>query len=164
MQFDLGTAHFLAGIQVGQLALLDAAHRALQQFGVQAEANLGHLPALVLAEQFTGTADFQIVRGQGEAGAEFVHRRDRFQALLRIRGDGTAVGRHQVGVGAVVRTTDAATQLVQLGQAEAVGAVDDDGVGVGDVDARLDDRGSTAGHHARARAGRLRAAARCPTG
>jgi hypothetical protein len=39
----------------------------------------------------------------------------------------------------VVRTADAAAQLVQLRQAELVGAVDDDGVGVGDVDARLDD-------------------------
>ena len=40
----------------------------------------------------------------------------------------------------MVRTADAAAQLVQLGQAETVGAVDDDGVGVGDVDARFDDR------------------------
>ena len=34
---------------------------------------------------------------------------------------------------------DAAAQLVEIGQAEAVGAVDDDGVGVGDVDAAFDD-------------------------
>jgi hypothetical protein len=34
---------------------------------------------------------------------------------------------------------DAPTQLIELGEAEAVGAVDQDGVGVGDVDAALDD-------------------------
>jgi hypothetical protein len=39
----------------------------------------------------------------------------------------------------MVRAADAAAQLVQLGEAEAVGAVDDDGVGRRDVDAALDD-------------------------
>jgi hypothetical protein len=39
----------------------------------------------------------------------------------------------------VVRAADAAAQLVQLRQAELVGAVDDDGVGVRDVDAGFDD-------------------------
>jgi hypothetical protein len=48
----------------------------------------------------------------------------------------------QVGVGLVVGAPDPAAQLVQLGQAEAVGAVDDDGVGGGDVDAGLDDGGA----------------------
>jgi hypothetical protein len=42
----------------------------------------------------------------------------------------------------VVAATDAAAQLVQLRQAEAVGAVDEDGVGGGDVDAGLDDGGA----------------------
>jgi hypothetical protein len=39
----------------------------------------------------------------------------------------------------VVRAADAAAQLVQLREAEAVGAVDDDGVGGRHVDAALDD-------------------------
>ena len=39
----------------------------------------------------------------------------------------------------VVTAADAATQLVQLGQAEFVGALDDDGVGARHVDAGLDD-------------------------
>ena len=83
------------------------------------EADFGHLPALVLAEQFAGAADFQVVRGEGEAGAEFVHRGDRFQALARIAGDAALVGHDEVGVGAMVRAADAAAQLVQLRQAEA---------------------------------------------
>jgi hypothetical protein len=41
-----------------------------------------------------------------------------------------------------VRAADAAAQLVQLGQAEAVGAMDDDGVGARDVDAGFDDGGA----------------------
>src|SRR5207342_2996633 len=43
-------------------------------------------------------------------------------------------------VGTVMRAADATAQLVQLGEPELVGAVDDDRIGVGDVDARLDDR------------------------
>ena len=41
-----------------------------------------------------------------------------------------------------MRTPDTAAQLVQLGQAEFVGAVDDDGVGIGDVYACFDDGGT----------------------
>jgi len=42
----------------------------------------------------------------------------------------------------MVAASDAAAQLVQLGEPEAVGAVDQDGVGRGDVDAGLDDGGA----------------------
>ena len=51
-------------------------------------------------------------------------------------------GQQQVGVGAVVAAPDAATQLVELGQAETVGAVNDDSVDVGHIQARLDDGGA----------------------
>ena len=51
-------------------------------------------------------------------------------------------GCEQVGVGLVVAAADTPTKLVQLCQSEFVGAVDDDGVGVGDVDAGFDDGGT----------------------
>ena len=38
-------------------------------------------------------------------------------------------------------SSDAAAQLMKLGQPETVGPVDDDGVGAGNIDAGLDDRG-----------------------
>src|SRR3546814_14668996 len=62
-----------------------------EQLGVEAETHFRHLPALVLAEQFAGAADFQVVGGQGEAGAELVHRGDRVQPLARVRTDRTLV-------------------------------------------------------------------------
>ena len=46
----------------------------------------------------------------------------------------------QVGVGALARAADAAADLVELREAELVGALDDQRVGLRDVDARLDDR------------------------
>ena len=53
---------------------------------------------------------------------------------------GRVLRQEQVGVGPVLVPPDPAAKLVQLGQAEAVGVVDEDRVGVGDVEARLDDR------------------------
>ena len=46
----------------------------------------------------------------------------------------------EIGVGAVRRPPDATAQLVELGQTERVGVVDDDGIDVRDIDAGLDDR------------------------
>ena len=77
--------------------------------------------------------------GEDEAGAQVLGVGDGFQALLGVRGHLTARRCQQVGVGLVVAATDAAAQLVQLGQAELVGALDEDGVGAGHVDAGLDD-------------------------
>jgi hypothetical protein len=113
VEHHVGAAAFERGILVRQLALADRTHRALQQFRVEAEAHFRHLAALVFAEQLARAADFQVVRGEGEARAEFVHRGDGIQALARIGGDVAVVGDHQVGVGAMVRTSDAAAQLVQ---------------------------------------------------
>jgi hypothetical protein len=48
-----------------------------------------------------------------------------------LLGQAFDVGHHQVGIGLVVAAAHAAAQLVQLRQAELVGAAHDDGVGVG---------------------------------
>ncbi|MCY1352806.1 hypothetical protein D9M69_391250 [compost metagenome] len=77
--------------------------------------------------------------GEDEAGAQVLGIGDGLQALFGIRGHLLARWRQQVGVGLVVAAADPAAQLVQLGQAELVGALDDDGVGAGHVDAGLDD-------------------------
>ncbi len=119
--------------------MLDRLDRALEHFHIEGEADRLDLPALAVAEQFAGAADFQVVGGQDEAGTQILGVGDGFQALLRILGHLLARRGQQVGVGLVVTAPDAAAQLVQLGQAELVGALDDDGVGAGHVDAGLDD-------------------------
>ena len=52
-----------------------------------------------------------------------------------------AAGDDEVGERVLAAATDATPQLVELGQAEAVGPVDDDRVGPRDVQTVLDDRG-----------------------
>ena len=47
----------------------------------------------------------------------------------------------QVGIGAAIGAADAAAELVELAEAVAVGAVDEDGVGERDVEAVFDDGG-----------------------
>ena len=49
-------------------------------------------------------------------------------------------GHRQIGISAGLRPADAAAQLVELRQTEAVGAVDDQRVGGRDVEPALDDR------------------------
>ena len=53
---------------------------------------------------------------------------------------GFSGGIEEVGVRPLAAAADPAAQLVQLGEAEDVGALDDQRVGVGDVEAGLDDR------------------------
>src|SRR5271154_6603245 len=90
---------------------------------------------LLTAQHVACAAKFEIESGDSEAGAEFaelLHGGETFAGDVRER----RVGRNeQVSVRALVRTADSATELIQLGEAEAVGAVDQDGVGMGDVEA-----------------------------
>ena len=100
------------------------------------------LAALVGAEEVAGAADFEVAHGNAEARAEFVGLEDGVDALAGGIGDFVVIREQQVGVGAVVAAPDTAAQLVELGEAETVGAVDDDGVDVGHVEAGLDDGGA----------------------
>src|SRR3546814_5468841 len=66
---------------------------------------------------------------------------DRVEALLRI-GIQCALRWHQkIRVAAMMRAADATAQLVQLREAEMLGAIDQNRVGARYVDAGLDDRG-----------------------
>ena len=85
---------------------------------------------------------------QVKAGAELLHHLDRLQALQRILAERLFRRREQIGVGLVMRASDAPAQLVQLREAELVRAIDDHGVGVRIVDAGLDDRGAEKEVHA----------------
>ena len=65
-------------------------------------------------------------------------------ALMRLRASLNRPawrGSKQIRVGLVFVAADAAAQLIEIAQAEAIGAIDDDGVRVRDVDAAFDDRG-----------------------
>ena len=123
-----------------ELLALQLPDRLLEQLHVHVEADRLDVPALLAAEQVAGAADLEVERGDAEAAAQVAELADRRQPLLRDRRERVLRRNQQVGVGAAIRSADAAAQLIELRQAVAVGAVDDDRVRVRDVEAVLDDR------------------------
>ena len=113
----------------------------IQHVGIQREADLLHLAALRFAQHLARAAYLQIVHREIEATAELLHRLYRLQPFLCLRGK--CLGFHQqIGISLMMRASDATAQLMQLSQTETVGAVHDDGVDGGYVDAGFDDGGA----------------------
>ncbi|MNX98757.1 hypothetical protein D3C86_1311770 [compost metagenome] len=138
-EVDLG-GHLQRGHQVRLLARLECLHGGVEHVRVQLEADFMDFARLLVAQHLARAADFQVVHGEVEAGAEFLHLLDGLQPALRQFGQAVHVMHQHVGIGLMVRAAHAAPQLVQLGQAELVGAVDQDGVGGRHVDAGFDNR------------------------
>src|SRR5579863_2818791 len=108
---------------------------------VQVEPDPGDMPGLLAAEQVARAADLQVLQGHVHARAYLGVLGHGGQALVRGLGQGRLGRVQEVGVGPLRAAADPAADLMQLGQAVHVGAVDDERVGVRDVQARFDDRG-----------------------
>ena len=63
-----------------------------------------------------------------------------FYSFLRVRFQSHLRGQKQVGVCLMMRTSDPASQLMQLSQPEFVCSIDDDGIRAGYIYSRFDDR------------------------
>ena len=90
-------------------------------------------------QEVAGTSDLEVTLGHGQARAQLGVRGDRLEALVRGLGERLVARVEEVRVGAFAASSDAPAQLMQLRQAEGVGAIDDKGIRVGDIQARLDD-------------------------
>ncbi|MNQ95720.1 hypothetical protein D3C85_1112900 [compost metagenome] len=121
----------------------------LAQFGdgvfqhllIQLDPDLADMARLLVAQQVAAAALIQIVTGQLEAGAQIVQRLQHLQTLLGRQAQRPFGVRRQIGECPRLGPSDTASDLVQLGQAEHVGAVDDQRVGRRNVDAALDNGG-----------------------
>ena len=109
---------------------------------VQVEAHALDMAGLLVAQKVTGAAQFQVLHGHVETGAERRVLRDRGEPVMGLLGHRLGRVVQEVGVRAFTSTADAAAQLMKLAQAETVGMVDDQRVRVGYVKTRLDDRGA----------------------
>lgn len=87
------------------------------------------------AEDFAGAAEFEVDFGEAKAAMVFFHR---FEAGGFF---GFFGRREKEAVGFVFASTDAAAELVELGEAKSFGAFDQHDAGVGDVDPDFDDGG-----------------------
>ncbi len=130
--FDFGRTAFEL-----RLLLLDGLG---QEARVEVEPDRGHVSVLLRAQDVAGAANLQIRQGDLEPGPELRGVEDGLQSLAGDVRERLAAPVQQIGVGAPRRPPDTAAELVELGQAKRVGSVDDDRVGVRDVQAGLDDR------------------------
>ena len=80
-------------------------------------------------------ADLQVAHRQPVAAAQLLEILHRLEPLARRFGDLEIPRHQQVRKRLPVAAPDAAAQLVELREAEPVGAVDDDGVDVGKIEA-----------------------------
>ena len=99
------------------------------------DAELGQA-GLAGAEELAGAALLEVEFGEFEAVLRGDHGVEAGFGLL-----GDAVAGHEDAVALGGAAADASAELVELGEAEALGVVDDHDGGVGDVDADLDDGG-----------------------
>src|SRR5262249_50895135 len=113
----------------------------VEHLAEELEADGGDGAALLGAEEVAGAAELEVEGGDLEAGAKLGVALQGLDAGAGLVGHGVGRGDDEVAVGPLLGAADAAAELVELGQAEVVGAVDEDGVGPGDVEAALDDGG-----------------------
>ena len=75
------------------------------------------------------------------AAAEVGKALDGLEAAATVVGQGAEGRRHEIAEGFLTSASHATTHLVQVGKSEVLGVVDEDGVGIGHVDAVFDDGG-----------------------
>ena len=109
--------------------------------GVHLEADGFDVAGLFAAEHVACAAELEVEGGDLEAGAEVGEFLEGGEAAAGDFGEFLLGRDEEVGVGAAIAAAYAAAELVELDEAVAVGAVDDDGVGEGDVEAVFDDGG-----------------------
>ena len=95
---------------------------------------------LLAAEEVARAANLEVLHRDGHTGTELGVLRDRRQPVVRRLGERLLGRIEEVGITTVATAADPPAQLVELGEPERVGALDDEGVGVGDVEPALDDR------------------------
>ena len=104
---------------------------------VQVESDGGDVPRLLFPEEVAGAPDFHIGCGDAEAGAQFGKLLNSRKAFLRVVAQSPLIGYQEIGIGLIAASAHPSTQLVQLRESEHVGAVDEDCIGMRDVDSRL---------------------------
>ena len=126
------------GDLVRRLAL-ELRHRLPDEPHIKVEADRRNVPGLLATEQVAGAPDLQVLHRHLHAGTEVGVLGDRGKPIVRLLGERAVRRIEEVRIGAVSAAADATAELMQLGQAEQIAALDDQRVGVGNVETVLDD-------------------------
>jgi hypothetical protein len=107
---------------------------------IQIEADSGDVTGLLGAQHVAGSPNLQVLQCNRHTGTQFVVLGDRGQPVVGGLGERRLAWIKEVGVPAFAAAPHPAAQLVQLREAERLGPLHDQGVGIGDVQTGLDDR------------------------
>src|SRR5262249_22005378 len=114
----------------------------LEQLAIQIETDRHDMAALSGAENATRAANFQIAHGDPKSGAERAVLFDRVDPFARGANRHHLAREKQIRVSFMLGPADAPAELVKISQPKTIGAVDDDCVGVWNIQTALDDRGA----------------------
>ena len=113
----------------------------LEDLDVGLVAEIGNEARLFGTQQIAGATDVEVLHGDMDAAAEVAEVLQRLQTSAALHGQVGQWRCQQVAERLAVAAAHTATHLVQVGESEMLGTIDDDGIGIGDVDAVLDDGG-----------------------
>ena len=99
------------------------------------------MAVLLASEHVTCAAQFKVECSNAEARAQLAELFHRGKPFARDFGENSLRRNEQVRISALMGTANPAAQLVKLSQAETIRTIDQDGVGVRDVQAIFDDCG-----------------------
>ena len=99
------------------------------------------MPGLLLAEQIAGAADIEIVGSKLEPGPQRLQRLQHGEPAFGLRRDLLLRRQREQRIGAQLRAPHPAAQLIELSEPEHVGAVHDQRIRRGNIEAGFDDGG-----------------------
>ena len=103
---------------------------------IEVKTNLVNKAALFVAQNVSGAADFKVLKRNFKAGAKLAESFNRSQALFGVLSHHPVAGNQKVSVrlSRLTETADAAAQLIKIGKAEGVRAIDENRIPIGNVD------------------------------
>ena len=133
------------GKEVVELVFLEFCHRLVEYLLVGFIAEVGDEAALFRSQHIARTTDVEVLHGDVDAAAEVAEVLHRLQTAAGHIVQGSEGWGDKVAECLPVATSHTSTHLVDVGETVVLCAVDDDGVGIGHVDAVLHDGGGE--HH-----------------
>ncbi len=104
------------------------------------ESDRGYLARLLDAEDVAGAADFEVAHGDFHPASIAARFDEGVEPFAGWFGKADVFRNEKIGVGGPVPAADSAAELVEVGEAVGVGPIDENRVGVGDIDAVFYDR------------------------
>ena len=138
---QLHTLCHLLLIHVAELIVFQFGDRLTENLLIGFITQVLHESALLRPEQIAGTTDVEVLHGEIESAAQFGKSLQGLQTSACLLCQHRAWRCQQIAEGLAVAAPHTSAHLMKVRQTEMVGIVDDDGIGIADVDAVFHDGG-----------------------